>query len=60
MQDTNTSSSNGQALIGQPMNRIDGRLKVTGRATYAAEHQIPNAAYAVMITSSIPNAITTM
>ncbi len=40
-------------LIGQPMDRIDGRLKVMGRATYADEHQIPNAAYAVMITSSI-------
>ncbi len=40
-------------LIGQPIDRIDGRLKVIGRATYAAEHQIPNAAYAVMVTSSI-------
>ena len=26
------------ALIGQPINRIDGPLKVSGRATYAAEH----------------------
>jgi xanthine dehydrogenase YagR molybdenum-binding subunit len=25
-------------IIGQPVNRIDGPLKVTGRATYAAEH----------------------
>ena len=25
-------------MIGQPINRIDGPLKVTGRATYAAEH----------------------
>ena len=25
-------------LIGQPINRIDGPLKVSGRATYAAEH----------------------
>jgi len=26
------------ALIGQPIDRIDGPLKVSGRATYAAEH----------------------
>jgi xanthine dehydrogenase YagR molybdenum-binding subunit len=26
------------AIIGQPINRIDGPLKVSGRATYAAEH----------------------
>ena len=26
------------AIIGQPISRIDGPLKVTGRATYAAEH----------------------
>ena len=26
------------AMIGQPINRIDGPLKVTGRATYAVEH----------------------
>lgn len=25
--------------IGQPVNRVDGRLKVTGRATYAYEHR---------------------
>jgi xanthine dehydrogenase YagR molybdenum-binding subunit len=39
--------------VGQPMNRVDGRLKVTGNATYAAEHKIPNVAQAVMITSTI-------
>jgi xanthine dehydrogenase YagR molybdenum-binding subunit len=26
------------ALIGQPINRVDGPLKVSGRATYAYEH----------------------
>jgi len=26
------------ALIGRPINRVDGPLKVSGRATYAAEH----------------------
>ncbi len=40
-------------LIGQPLDRVDGRLKVTGRATYAYEHQIPRAVYAVMVMSTI-------
>ena len=39
--------------VGQPMNRVDGRLKVTGHATYAAEHRIANVAYAAMVTSKI-------
>jgi xanthine dehydrogenase YagR molybdenum-binding subunit len=39
--------------IGQPMERVDGRLKVTGKATYAAEHKIDHLAYAVMVTSTI-------
>src|SRR5690242_20624613 len=39
--------------VGQPLTRVDGRLKVTGRATYAAEHQIPNLAHAVLVTSTI-------
>src|SRR5437016_3218273 len=40
-------------LIGKPIDRIDGRLKVTGRAPYAYEHNVPNAAYAVMVMSTI-------
>jgi xanthine dehydrogenase YagR molybdenum-binding subunit len=40
-------------LIGQPIDRIDGRLKVTGRAPYAYEHQVPDALYAVLVMSSI-------
>ena len=42
-------------LIGQPLDRIDARVKVTGRAVYAYEHDVPNAAYAVMVVSSIAN-----
>ncbi len=38
--------------VGQPLSRVDGRLKVTGRAPYSAEYPIPNLAYAVLITSS--------
>ena len=39
-------------LIGQPINRVDGRLKVTGKAVYSAEWNIPNLVYGAMVTSS--------
>jgi xanthine dehydrogenase YagR molybdenum-binding subunit len=42
------------ALIGQPLPRVDGRLKVTGAATYAAEFDLPNAVHAVLVSSTIP------
>jgi xanthine dehydrogenase YagR molybdenum-binding subunit len=41
--------------IGQPVIRVDGRAKVTGAAKYSAEFEIPNIAYAVMVTSTIAN-----
>jgi len=41
-------------LIGNPVDRVDGRLKVTGQARYAAEHTLPNTAYAVIVQSSVP------
>jgi xanthine dehydrogenase YagR molybdenum-binding subunit len=42
-----------QNSIGKPIPRVDGRAKVTGQATYAAEQKIPNVAHAVMVTSSV-------
>lgn len=39
--------------IGQPIDRVDARLKVTGKALYTADHNIPNVAHAVLVTSSI-------
>ena len=33
-------------IVGQPLDRVDGRLKVTGRATYAAEFDAANMAHA--------------
>jgi xanthine dehydrogenase YagR molybdenum-binding subunit len=39
--------------VGEPLDRIDGRLKVTGAAKYAVEFPLPNIAHAVLITSSI-------
>jgi xanthine dehydrogenase YagR molybdenum-binding subunit len=41
------------AAIGQPLERVDGKLKVTGAATYSADHNIPNLAHAVLVTSGI-------
>jgi xanthine dehydrogenase YagR molybdenum-binding subunit len=39
--------------VGAPMDRVDGRLKVTGGARYAAEYAIPNLAHGVIVTSTI-------
>src|ERR1700726_4363415 len=43
------------ANIGQPLRRLDGKAKVTGTATYAAEFVMPNFAYGVLIQSAIAN-----
>src|SRR5882757_8600840 len=40
-------------VIGQPIDRKDGKLKVTGTATYAAEFPIDNIAYGVTVQSTI-------
>ena len=40
-------------IIGAPINRIDGRLKVTGKATYAAEFPVTNLAYGFPVQSTI-------
>jgi xanthine dehydrogenase YagR molybdenum-binding subunit len=37
----------------EPLKRVDGRLKVTGAATYAAEYVLPETKYAVLVTSTI-------
>lgn len=42
-------------IIGQGMDRTDGRLKVTGGAVYSAEHAVPRLAQAVMVQSTIPS-----
>ena len=43
------------AFIGQPISRVDGRQKVTGVATYAAEFDVPGQAYAAIVRSTIAN-----
>src|SRR5438270_609373 len=39
--------------VGQPLDRVDGRLKVTGAARYAAEIPLANLAHAVLVQSTI-------
>lgn len=41
------------ASIGLPLDRVDGKLKVTGRAPYTADQRIPNVAHAVLLMSTI-------
>src|SRR6266576_5372762 len=43
------------SVIGRPLTRIDGRLKVTGTATYAAEFERPKLAYGMLLQSAIAN-----
>jgi xanthine dehydrogenase YagR molybdenum-binding subunit len=50
----NAVDENRQGLIGKPIDRIDGRLKVTGRAPYAHEvREAGHAAYGVIVGATI-------
>ncbi|MFD0365592.1 xanthine dehydrogenase family protein molybdopterin-binding subunit [Nocardia sp. GCM10030253] len=40
-------------LVGQGIDRVDGRAKVTGSARYTAEIPMPNAAYGVLVGAEI-------
>ncbi len=44
-----------QGSIGAPMDRVDGRLKVTGAAKYSAEMPADRMAYAVIVQSTVAN-----
>lgn len=39
--------------IGKPVSRIEGPLKVTGKAKYAAEFNVPNLAHGFVVNSEI-------
>jgi xanthine dehydrogenase YagR molybdenum-binding subunit len=41
--------------LGEALNRVDGQLKVTGAARYAAEIPVPDMAHAVLVQSTIAN-----
>ncbi|MBW4494922.1 MAG: xanthine dehydrogenase family protein molybdopterin-binding subunit [Oscillatoria princeps RMCB-10] len=40
-------------IVGKPLDRVDGRLKVTGQAPYTADFPIENLAYGALIESTI-------
>ncbi len=39
--------------IGDPLDRVDGRLKVTGHAHYTTDHAVTNVVHGVLVTSTI-------
>ncbi|MFN2459983.1 MAG: xanthine dehydrogenase family protein molybdopterin-binding subunit [Candidatus Velthaea sp.] len=41
--------------VGAPLDRVDGRLKVTGAAKYSAEWPMPNMLYGYLVLSTIAN-----
>jgi xanthine dehydrogenase YagR molybdenum-binding subunit len=43
------------AFIGQPVTRVDGRQKVIGAATYAAEFDVPGRAHGAVVRSTVAN-----
>lgn len=40
-------------LVGQPIGRVEGALKVSGKAPYAAEYHVDNLAYGVLVGATI-------
>src|SRR5262245_32481309 len=40
-------------VVGQPLDRVDGRAKVTGAARYAADAAVQNPAYAALVQATI-------
>jgi xanthine dehydrogenase YagR molybdenum-binding subunit len=41
--------------VGKPLDRVDGRLKVTGGARYAAEARVPGVTCGALVLSTIPS-----
>lgn len=42
-------------MIGKPVDRVEGIEKVTGRAVYTADVDLPNLSYAALVQSEIPH-----
>jgi xanthine dehydrogenase YagR molybdenum-binding subunit len=40
-------------IAGQPVTRVDGRLKVTGQALYAADNPVPDLVHAALVCSTV-------
>src|SRR5258705_11414551 len=43
------------ATVGKPQPRVDGPLKVSGRAVYTSDHYFPGMLYGVPVCSTIAN-----
>ncbi|MBA3806205.1 MAG: xanthine dehydrogenase family protein molybdopterin-binding subunit, partial [Acidobacteria bacterium] len=54
-QQGNKATNQNKGIVGQSINRVDGRLKVTGGALYAVEFPATNMAYAALVGSTIAN-----
>ena len=50
---TEVTGEAGEAVVGTPVRRLDGPLKVTGRAQYAYEYPLDDMAYAWPVVSTI-------
>lgn len=50
-----TISEPRQTSVGRATSRIDGPLKVTGKAVYTSDHNFPNLVYAVPVGATISN-----
>lgn len=53
MSSVTKQSERARESVGAPLNRVDGRLKVTGTAKYATEFPLADMTHAVIVTSSI-------
>ena len=40
-------------MLGERLDRVDGRAKVTGSAAYAADNKVQNAVYGFLVGSTI-------
>jgi xanthine dehydrogenase YagR molybdenum-binding subunit len=45
--------------IGDPLDRVDGRLKVTGGAKYSGEYKLPGLTYGVLVPATIASGTVT-
>jgi xanthine dehydrogenase YagR molybdenum-binding subunit len=43
------------SLIGAPVDRVDGRVKVTGEAKYSGDVDLPRLSHAVLVLSTVPS-----
>ncbi|MFI1864682.1 xanthine dehydrogenase family protein molybdopterin-binding subunit [Streptomyces jumonjinensis] len=46
-----------EPVIGRPHNRVDGPLKVTGRATYGADYSYPGLVHGYAVTSTVAHGV---